>query len=259
MASLDPSAWRARRATFSGSSSSSNSPGALRIVKSGEITGTFLTVPPVLNGNEQGLLSIAFHPQFATNRKFYVYYVKSAVTMGFNSQCVLAEYHASASDPDVADTDPASTRILLQFDHPQSNHNAGWLAFGPDDGYLYLSIGDGGGGGDGTDGSSNHTAGTGNAQDITNNLLGKILRLDVDGADAFPADANKNYAIPAGNPFNGVNGDREIWAYGLRNPWRPCFDRLTGDLYIADVGQDLWEEVDFARAAGRRAQLRMEG
>src|SRR6185503_4892451 len=124
------------------------------------------------------------------------------------------------------------------FVQPQSNHNGGWIGFSPNNPYLYIATGDGGGS---DDTGTGHTVGTGNAQDITTNLLGKILRVDVNG-DAFPADTNKNYAIPPSNPYIGVTGDDEIFAYGLRNPFRAGFDRATGDLWIGDVGQNAREE-----------------
>ena len=134
---------------------------------------------------------------------------------------------------------------IITVPHPgQSNHNGGTVAFGPD-GYLYVSIGDGGGGGDPGE----------NAQNI-NSLLGKILRIDVN-SDAFPGDATRNYAIPSDNPFVGQPGADEIWAYGLRNPWRFSFDSVTGDLYIGDVGQSAREEIDFQPAGSRRPELRM--
>ncbi len=136
-----------------------------------------------------------------------------------------------SADEDVAD--PDSGQVVLSLDQPSSNHNGGWIAFGPNDGFLYVSTGDGGGAND-SDNDSGHTAGIGNAQDIRDNLLGKILRLDVDGTDAYPGDETRNYAIPSTNPFIGTEGDDEIWAYGLRNPWRPSFDRRTGDLWIGD-------------------------
>jgi glucose/arabinose dehydrogenase len=188
----------------------------------------FLTVPGVSTGNEQGLLGLAFHPDYASNGFFYVNYT--------DPNTKIVRYQVSA-DPDVAD--PTSATAVLSYVQPQSNHNGGWLAFGSD-GFLYISSGDGGGGDDNDDG---HTAGTGNAQDLTGNLLGKILRIDVD-TDDFPADPARNYGIPANNPFAGTTGDDEIWAYGLRNPWRAGFDRLTGDLYIGDVGQSRCEELD---------------
>jgi hypothetical protein len=134
---------------------------------------------------------------------------------------------------------------ILSIDHPQTNHNGGWIDFGPNDGFLYVAVGDGGGG---NDNGTGHTAGTGNAQDITDNLLGKILRIDVHN-DAFPADANRNYANPGSNPFVGVTGDDEIWAYGLRNPFRSSFDPANGNLYIGDVGQGAREEIDVQLAS----------
>lgn len=216
--------------------------GKILIVKNGTLLGTpFLTVPGLTTGSEQGLLGLAFHPNYATNGKFYVYYTTTGG--GPAGQSILAEYEVSASDPDVADT--ASARTILHFDQPQSNHNAGWIAFGPNDGYLYVASGDGGGGGDD---DSGHTPGVGNGQDITNNLLGKLLRIDIDGDD-FPGDATLNYAIPASNPLVGVTGDDEIWAYGLRNPWRNAFDSANGDLMIADVGQSAWEEINYQPAS----------
>lgn len=224
----------------------SGTTGRVRILRNGGLLATpFLNVNNVTTGNEQGLLGLAFHPDYAANRKFYVNYTTSGG--GAAGRTVIAEYTASAVNPDVADA--ASTRIILRIDQPDSNHNGGWMAFGPHDGYLYIASGDGGGGGDTGTG---HTAGMGNAQDITSNLLGKILRIDVNGDD-FP-DENRNYAIPAGNPFADppdeppVAGDDEIWAYGLRNPWRCSFDRLTGDLIIADVGQNIWEEINYQPA-----------
>lgn len=205
------------------------------------VSGTpFLDVSNLSANSEQGLLGLAFHPNYAQNGYFYVYYTE-APSPGFD---VLARYKRSDGNPDVAD--PASAKILLRFADPYVNHNGGWVAFGPD-GYLYLSIGDGG--------SQNDPQNRG--QDTTDDLFGNILRLDVDGPnnivgdaddDEFPADDNKNYAIPPDNPFVGVTGDDEIWAYGLRNPWRPSFDRATGDLWIADVGQDAIEEIDYQPA-----------
>ncbi len=216
--------------------------GRIRIIKNSAITGTFLTISGLTTGNEQGLLGLAFHPNYATNRKLYVYYTTTGG--GAAGHSVVAEYLASAIDPDVADTTPGSFKNIITINQPQENHNAGWIGFGPNDGYLYIALGDGGNGGDS---GAGHTEPGGNAQDITDNLLGKMLRVDVNGDD-FPGDADKNYTIPPTNPFVGITGDDEIWAYGLRNPWRPSFDRGNGDLYIADVGQDLWEEVNFAAA-----------
>ncbi len=180
-------------------------------------------------GNERGLLGLSFHPDYANNGLFYVDYNRNV-----DGDIVIAEYQVTG-DPDVADFD--SERILLTIDKPHPDHNGGWLDFSPLDGLLYIATGDGG---NFCDTGTGHTVGIGNAQDITGNLLGKMLRIDPLGG--IP------YAIPADNPFAGVTGDDEIWAYGLRNPWRASFDRLTGDLYIGDVGQDLREEVDYQPA-----------
>ena len=176
----------------------------------------------VLSGGERGLLSVAFHPRYRHNGFFFVYYTNK------NGDNSVARYQVSANDPDRAD--PASGTILLTIPHPDfANHNGGQLQFGPD-GYLYIGTGDGGSGGD----PSNH------AQDLTQ-LLGKLLRIDVD--HGLP------YTIPASNPFFGRgNARNEIWAYGLRNPWRFSFDRSTGELWIGDVGQDTYEEVDLQPA-----------
>ena len=176
----------------------------------------------VLFAGEQGLLGLAFHPDYATNGFFFVHYNNPA------GESVVARYEVSA-DPNVANA--ASGAILLTVQQPFSNHKGGQLRFGPD-GFLYLALGDGGSGGD-----------PNNNGQALNTLLGKLLRLDVDSA--MP------YAIPADNPFVGIPGARgEIWAFGLRNPWRFSFDRQTGDLFVADVGQGLWEEVDMQPAAG---------
>ena len=188
--------------------------GRIRILQAGNLVGSpFLDISDRVGSgrSEQGLLGLAFHPHYADNGLFFVNYTDK------NGNTVIARYQATA-DPNVAD--PNSEVVLLNVDQPFQNHNGGALAFGPD-GYLYAGLGDGGSGGDPF----------GNAQNL-DTLLGKILRLDVDSADP--------YAIPPDNPF----GD-EIWAYGLRNPWRFSFDRLTGDLYIGDVGQNSWEEIDF--------------
>ncbi len=192
----------------------------------------------VVSGNEQGLLGLAFSPDYATDRRFFVNY-----TARGDGASNIVEYQASTGNPDVAD--PGSARLILRIPQPQANHNGGWLAFGPD-GYLYASVGDGGGS---NDSDTGHTPGTGNAQDLEDNLLGKILRIDPSPAlDAWPDDDERNYGIPADNPFVGTAGDDEIWAYGLRNPWRNSFDRLTGDLWIGDVGQGAREEINFAPA-----------
>jgi glucose/arabinose dehydrogenase len=186
--------------------------------------------------NEQGLLGLAFHPDFQANGFFYVNYT------GNDDDTRVSRFEVPSGTPDEADE--TSEVVLLTIGQPQTNHNGGWLAFGPKDGFLYVATGDGGGAGDDDAG---HTPGVGNGQDISANLLGKILRIDVDG-DNGPGGT---YGIPPDNPFVGATGDDEIWAYGLRNPWRNAFDRLTGDLYIADVGQGAWEEIDFQLASSQ--------
>jgi hypothetical protein len=168
---------------------------------------------------ERGLLSVAFHPRYQQNGRFFVYYTDRSGNIN------IARYSVSASNPNVADA--ASGVVLLTVLHPtNANHNGGQLQFGPD-GYLYAGTGDGGAGGDPPNNAQN-----------TNVLLGKLLRIDVDSGTL--------YGIPPGNPFaSGAGGKPEIWAYGLRNPWRFSFDRSTGDLWIGDVGQNEWEEIDF--------------
>ncbi|MFO0830457.1 MAG: PQQ-dependent sugar dehydrogenase [Phycisphaerales bacterium] len=199
----------------------------------------FLTSPTVATDTEQGLLGMAFHPNYAQNGYFWTYYTRSS-----DQYMVLARGHRATADT----ANPTLENVLVIPDFA-TNHNGGWMAFGPD-GMLYLAIGDGGGGNDNTAPSGGTT---GNAQDITDNLKGKILRLDVDGPDntpgnadddAFPADPDRLYTLPPDNPFVGTTGDDEIWLYGLRNPWRNCFDSLTGELWIGDVGQDAREEID---------------
>lgn len=191
----------------------------------------FLDVSSIIktDGGEQGLLGLAFDPNYASNGYFYIVYTNQS-TIGDD---VLARYKVSSGDPNVADF--SSGEILLTIAEPEENHNGGMIAFGPD-GYLYFGLGDGGGGGDGH--------GTiGNGQDKTT-LLGKILRLDV---------STVPYTIPPTNPFaSSVTAKKEIWAYGVRNPWRFSFDKTTGDFYIGEVGQNAQEEVDFqtAGAAG---------
>jgi len=195
--------------------------GTVRIVRQGVVAAVpFLDISKEVRsiGSEQGLLGIAFPPDFARSRVFYVYYTNRT---GIGNT-VVARF-AVGSDPDRAD--PASRRELLRIVQPFPNHNGGQLAFGPD-GYLYIGTGDGGAGGD--------PFGNGQKRDT---LLGKILRIDVRGSGSDP------YRIPASNPFGN-----EVWAYGLRNPWRFSFDRASGELYLADVGQNLVEEIDFQPA-----------
>jgi glucose/arabinose dehydrogenase len=176
-------------------------------------------------GNEQGLLGLAFHPEYADNGRFFVTYT------AVGGDLTIAEYR----NPQPADNeaDPGSGRVLLVQEHSQyPNHNGGMTAFGPD-GFLYIGFGDGGSAGD----PSN------NAQD-PDTLLGKILRIDVDGPCVDASITPLPYCSPDGNPFKGTAGRDEIWDIGLRNPWRFSFDRATGDLWIGDVGQEAWEEVD---------------
>lgn len=196
--------------------------------------------------DERGLLGLAFHPGYAENGRFFVYYsapLRNGAPADFNTTSTVSEFHVSATDPDVAD--PASERILLQVDKPQFNHNAGTLLFGPD-GYLYISIGDGGGGNDiglgHVDDWYAANAG-GNGQDVTHNLLGNILRIDVDAGDP--------YGIPADNPFVGRDGLDEIYAYGFRNPYRMSFDMGgTHQLFVGDAGQSRWEEISLVTKGG---------
>lgn len=199
---------------------------------------TFLDVSDLVSTtSEQGLLCMAFSPNYQTNGLFYVHY--TGVSDGATN---IVEYRVSSGNPNVAD--PASARLVLRFAQPQANHNGGWIGFDTN-GSLFIASGDGGGS---DDNDAGHTADIGNAQDIEDNLLGKLLAIDP-GSDEFPMDADRNYAIPPQNPFVGAVGDDEIWAYGLRNPWRCSFDRQTGDLWIGDVGQGAREEIDFAPAS----------
>ncbi|MGH7564288.1 MAG: PQQ-dependent sugar dehydrogenase, partial [Gemmatimonadota bacterium] len=192
--------------------------GTIRVIREGEVLESpFLDIQNLVSGaNEQGLLSVAFHPDYATNGRFFVDYTN------LDGDTRVVEYRVSA-DSDRADPAPVGT--ILSVDQPFANHNGGLLVFGPD-GMLYVGLGDGGSRGD-PQGNGQNTA----------TLLGSLLRIDIDGGAP--------YAIPSDNPFAGQAGSRgEIWAYGLRNPWRYSFDRGTGDLYIADVGQNDLEEVN---------------
>lgn len=222
--------------------------GQILIIDSGQVLDApFLNLSAkVANGSEQGLLGIAFPPDYAYKGYFYVNYTRKS-----DGATVIARFYVSLSDPNIAD--PTSEDVILIIHQPFSNHNGGHIAFSPNDGYLYIATGDGGGGGDPL----------ANAQS-RNTLLGKILRIDVETLSnpLFPLPPIENpsqlyfpsiamnqplpYLVPQSNPFvNDANAQGEIWSYGLRNPWRFSFDRLTGDIYIADVGQQSREEVDY--------------
>lgn len=201
--------------------------GLIRIVDSnGNVNSQpFLDIQGrVTTGGERGLLGLAFHPQYNSNGYFYVNYV------GEGDITHISRFNVSSSNEDLAD--PESEFVLLTVDQPATNHNGGNLSFGPD-GFLYIGLGDGGGSGDPDNRAQNPM-----------DYLGKILRIDVDQGDP--------YAIPSSNPFfNSETALEEIWALGLRNPWRFSFDRLTGDLWIADVGQNEVEEINFQEAASQ--------
>ncbi|MCW2951255.1 MAG: glucose/sorbosone dehydrogenase-like protein [Conexibacter sp.] len=208
--------------------------GRIRVVRDGRtLPRPFLDISSLVrSGGEQGLLSVAFAPDYADSGRFYVDYTD------VDGDTRVVEYRRASADR----ADPRSARQVLFQPQPEPNHNGGLLQFGPD-GLLYVGLGDGGGGGD-QHGSS------GNGQNL-GTLLGKLLRIDP------RASGGRAYSVPAGNPFVGRSGARpEIYAYGLRNPWRFSFDRATGDLTIGDVGQDQVEEVDFvARGRGRGANF----
>lgn len=188
--------------------------------------------------DERGLLGLDFHPDYASNGRFFVYYTappQESTPEGWSATSRVSEFMVSADDENMAD--PDSERILMSIDQPQSNHNGGDIVFGPDN-YLYIPLGDGGAANDQGEG---HTEGIGNAQD-TSNLLGSILRIDVDNGDP--------YGIPEDNPFVGEDAiPDEIWAWGVRNPWRISFDRGgDNELFVSDAGQNRWEEVTIAEA-----------
>jgi len=219
--------------------------GKIKIIENGELLSTpfldlsekMVKVNPIYD--ERGLLGLVFHPSYETNGRFFVYYSAPKTGSGINHESIVAKYLVS-SNPNIAD--PNSEQIIYRVDQPEANHNGGQLAFGSD-GYLYIGLGDGGGAGD--------QHGTiGNGQDI-NTSLGKILRIDV--------DSGTPYAIPADNPFVGIDGLDEIYAYGFRNPYRFSFDNETDRLFVADVGQDEWEEIDIVEKGGNYGWAIMEG
>jgi glucose/arabinose dehydrogenase len=197
--------------------------GRIRIVKGGSLLATpFLDISAsVSKGGEQGLLGLAFHPGYKTNRKFYVDYTDTS------GNTVVREYRASATNPNRVAA--GSGRTIIRIAQPYANHNGGMIAFGRD-GYLYIGTGDGGSSGD-----------PGNRAQSINTLLGKMLRINLNGSTS-----TRNYLIPSTNPYVGKPGLNEIWQLGLRNPWRFSFDRANGNLWIGDVGQNRYEEVDRA-------------
>ena len=210
--------------------------GKVRIIQGGVLlSSSFLDITNLLEfGGEKGLLGLAFHPLYTQNGRFFVNYTRR---VNGQLQTVIAEYHVSANDPNKAD--PTGT-IILVIDQPFDNHNGGQLAFGSDT-YLYIALGDGGSGGDPF----------GNGQNL-GTLLGKLLRIDI--------DSGTPYVIPPDNPFvNDPPALGEIWAYGLRNPWRFSFDRVTHRLFAGDVGQDNYEEVDIINKGGNYGWNIMEG
>ena len=214
--------------------------GTIRIIQAGAILpAAFLDIrSKVLFDGEQGLLGLAFHPNYRQNRLFYVNYVRNS---SGQTQTIIAEYSASLLDPNQAD--PSSERILLTVNQPFSNHKGGQLVFGAD-GFLYIGLGDGGSGGDPL----------GNGQSLQT-LLGKMLRIDVNVTSGA-----RQYGIPPDNPFAAGGGLPEIWTYGLRNPWRFSFDRgNTSRLFCADVGQDRFEEIDLIVRGGNFGWNVMEG
>ena len=211
-------------------------PGTIRTLSNGGVRSTpFLDIRErVAFGRERGLLSVAFHPGFAENGRLYVDYTRRG-----DGATVISEFTVGE---DGSRVDPDSERVLLTIEQPFSNHNGGQLQFGPE-GFLYIGMGDGGAGGDPQN----------NGQDL-GTLLGALLRIDVD------AQNGQSYGIPADNPFIDQAAARdEIYAYGLRNPWRFSFDRCTGDLFLADVGQNRWEEVDLIERGGNYGWNVMEG
>jgi glucose/arabinose dehydrogenase len=219
-------------------------PGKVRLIKNGQLVQQpFLDVSEkVISGigyTERGLLGIAFHPKYKENGRFFIYYSSTSKVKGSDHKSVISEFKMSAN-PDQA---LPNEKIIMTFEQPESNHNGGKILFGPD-GYLYIGTGDGGGGGD------KHGA-VGNAQNLSN-LLGKILRIDV--------DSSVPYTIPKDNPFvYDEKAKGEIWAYGFRNPWKFSFDRKTSIMYAGDVGQNLYEEVDVVESGKNYGWRAMEG
>ncbi|MES2731936.1 MAG: PQQ-dependent sugar dehydrogenase [Bacteroidota bacterium] len=223
-------------------------PGRILILKDGKVSPnpfldlTGIIIPLNNSYSEMGLLGLAFHPAYKQNGRFFVYYTAKEPGTQTPYKSVLAEYKTSAANSDQADT---QGKILMEIDQPESNHNGGCLAFGPD-GMLYIGLGDGGGAGD-----KHGTIGNGQNPE---QLLGSILRLDVN-----QAGSGTPYGIPADNPFVDKPGRDEIYANGLRNPWRFSFDRITGKLFCGEVGQDKYEEIDIIEKGKNYGWRPMEG
>jgi len=219
--------------------------GKIRVLKNGKLSAVPVLdlgskLPKMNNGyEERGLLGIALHPKFSSNKKFYVFY-STPSAQKFNHTDVVAEYKLSANS---GTADPSSGRVILTAEKPDGNHNGGCIQFGHD-GYLYISFGDGGGQGD------KHGE-FGNGQNL-DTWLGKILRVDI--------NADSGYVVPKDNPFYGrTDAKAEVWAYGFRNPYRFSFDKASGLLFAGDVGQDLWEEVDIVKKGGNYGWRLTEG
>ena len=218
--------------------------GSIRVYRDGAVQpGYFLDMHTMVEaGNERGLLGLAFHPQFASNGLLYVYFTRPG------GDIVMGRWRANADRSAVM---LSSFKTLLTIEHSSAgNHNGGGMAFNPKNGLLYAAVGDGGGGGDPEN----------DAQNVIRNRLGKVLRINVNGTGGGQYGT---YSIPSSNPYVGRSGRDEIWSYGFRNPWRLSFDRANGNLFIADVGQGSWEEVNresFGQAGGRNYGWRvMEG
>lgn len=219
--------------------------GKIRVIKNGKLLKEpFLDIRSLLVSIKNqfmdvGLLGFAFHPNYKNNGRFFVHYSSPSTKKGFNNKSVLAEFRVSAGNPDKADTNHIT---ILEVEQPEENHNGGNIVFDKQ-GYLYMGFGDGGGQGDAH-------GNIGNGQNL-NQLLGKIIRIDI--------NHKKPYEIPADNPFFGKPGRDEIWSYGMRMPWRISFDRKTGELFCGDVGQNNYEEVDIIDKGKNYGWRAMEG
>jgi len=219
--------------------------GVIYIIDNGELlTKPFLDIRDNIvdldvTYDERGLLGLAFHPNYPINGRFFIYYSAPKTGENINHETILAEYQVTDEENQA---DSTSQQIILRVDQPEANHNGGQLVFGPD-GYLYLGLGDGGGAGD-----QHGTIGNGQNKET---ILGSIIRIDVDTGDS--------YAIPEDNPFVDSEGLDEIFAFGLRNPWRFSFDKETNELFAADVGQDEWEEINIIEKGGNYGWRILEG